>query len=129
MIGIWAEHAQTLLVVFGILAGLAFALPILLVPLTWARAFRWNLPQDTDLAIYFGRCLGVLAVVLAGFAVWAGSTGVGVEQIFQIMIPVFVGMTVVHVVGAIQRIQPVTETIEIVFWAALILLGLAFYPG
>lgn len=129
MIGIWAEHAQTFLVVFGILAGLAFALPILLVPLTWARAFRWNLPQDTDLAIYFGRCLGVLAVVLSGFALRAGFTGDGVEQIFQIMIPVFVGMTLVHVVGAIQRIQPMTETIEIAFWAGLILLGLAFYRG
>lgn len=129
MIGIWAEHAQAFLVVFGILAGLAFALPIFLVPLTWARAFRWKLPQDTDLAIYFGRCLGVLAVVLSGFALRAGFTGAGVEQMFQIMIPVFAGMTLVHVVGAIQRIQPVTETIEIAFWACLILLGLAFYPG
>lgn len=129
MIGIWAEHAQTFLVVFGVVAGLVFALPIFLVPLTWARAFRWNLPQDTDLAIYFGRCLGVLAVVLSGFALRAGFTGDGVEQIFQITIPVFVGMTLVHVVGAIQRIQPVTETIEIAFWAGLVLLGLAFYPS
>jgi len=45
------------------------------------------------------------------------------------MILVFVGMTLVHVVGAIQRIQPVTETIEIAFWAGLVLLGLAFYPS
>lgn len=129
MIGIWAEHAQTFLLAFGLVAGLAFAVPILLVPLTWARAFRWNLPQDTDLAIYFGRCLGVLAVVLAGFAIRAASTGTGVEQMFQIMIMVFVGMTVVHIVGAAQGIQPVTETVEIAFWAGLIALGLAFYPG
>ena len=129
MIGIWAEYAQTFLVVFGVVAGLVFALPIFLVPLTWARAFRWNLPQDTDLAVYFGRCLGVLAVVLSGFALRAGFTSDGVEQMFQIMIPVFVGMTLVHVVGAIQRIQPMTETIEIAFWAGLLLLGLAFYPG
>ena len=129
MIGIWAESARTFLLVFGIVAGLAFALPIFLAPLTWARMFRWNLPQDTDLAIYFGRCLGVLAVVLTGFVVRVGFTGEGVEQMFQIMIPVFVGMTVVHIVGAIQRIQPVTETIEIAFWAGLILLGLLFYPG
>jgi len=129
VIAIWAEHAQTFLVVFGVVAGLVFALPIFLVPLTWGRAFRWNLPQDTDLAIYFGRCLGVLAVVLSGFALRAGFTGDGVEQMFQIMILVFVGMTLVHVVGAIQRIQPVTETIEIAFWAGLVLLGLAFYPS
>jgi hypothetical protein len=128
VIGIWAEHAQAFLLVFGVAAGLAFALPIFLIPLTWARAFRWNLPQDTDLAIYFGRCLGVLAVVFAAFAVRAGLTGDGLELMFQIMIPVFVGMTLVHIVGAIQRIQPVTEMIEIGFWAILILLGLAFYP-
>lgn len=128
MIGIWAEHAQTFLVVFSILAALVFALPIFLVPLTWARVFRWNLPGDTDLAIYFGRCLGVLAVVLTGFALRAGFTGAGIEQLFQILILVFVGMTVVHIVGAIQRIQPMTETIEIGFWAVLVLLGLAFYP-
>lgn len=129
MIGIWAEHARTFLLVFGLVTGVAFALPILLVPLTWARAFRWNLPQDTDLAVYFGRCLGVLAVVLIGFALRAASTGSGVEQIFQIVIVVFVGMTIVHVVGAIQRVQPMTETVEIAFWAGLIALGLAFYPG
>lgn len=80
MVGVWSEHAQAFLVVFGIAAGLVFALPIFLTPLTWARAFRWNLPDDTDLAIYFGRCLGVLAVVLAGFSVYAGLTGHGVEQ-------------------------------------------------
>jgi hypothetical protein len=129
VIGIWAEHAQTFLVVFGILAAAAFALAIFLVPLTWARVFRWNLPQDPDLAIYFGRCLGVLAVVLTGFALRAGFTGAGVEQLFQILVPVFVGMTLVHIVGALQRIQPMTETIEIGFWAGLVLLALAFYPG
>ena len=129
MIGIWAAHAQTFLVVFGVVAGLVFALPIFLVPLVWARAFRWNLPADSDLAIYFGRCLGVLAVVLAGFSIRSGVTGVGVELMFQLMIPVFIGMTLVHIAGALQRIQPMTETIEIGFWAGLIFLGLAFYPG
>ncbi len=129
MIGVWAAHAQTFLLVFGVVAGLAFALPIFLVPLTWARAFRWNLPDDTDLAIYFGRCLGVLALVLSIFLIRAGLTGEGHRLLFQIMIPVFVGMTLVHIVGAIQRVQPMTETIEIGFWAGLILLGLAFYPG
>lgn len=87
------------------------------------------MPADTDLAIYFGRCLGVLAVALIVFVLRAGLTGDGLVQMFQIMIPVFVGMTLVHIVGAIQQIQPVTETIEIGFWAGLLLLGLLFYPG
>src|SRR5690349_11997698 len=129
MIGTWAEHATTFLLAFGAVAGVAFALPIFLMPLAWARAFRWKLPGDTDLAIYFGRCLGALALVLSAFTIRAGLSGEGVNLMFQIMIPVFVGMTVVHIVGAMQRIQPITETIEIAFWAGLILLGLLFYPG
>jgi hypothetical protein len=129
MIGIWAEHARTFLLVFAIVAGVAFALPIFLVPLTWARVFRWNIPDDADLAIYFGRCLGGIAVVLGGFSLRAALTGLGAEQMFQILIAVFTAMTLVHIVGAIQRIQPMTETIEIAFWAGLILVGLLFYPG
>ena len=129
MIGIWAEHARTFLLVFGIAAGLAFAVPIFLMPITWARAFRWNIPDDTDLAIYFGRCLGVLAVVLTLFVLRAGLTGDSLVLMFQIMIPVFVGMTLVHIWGALRRIQPMTETIEIAFWAGLVLLALLFYPA
>jgi hypothetical protein len=129
MVGIWSEHASEFLVGFGGLAGVVFALPIFLAPLTWARVFRWNLPDDTDLAIYFGRCLGVLAVVLSAFALCAGLSGDGMLLIFQIVIPVFALMTLVHIWGAIRRIQPVTETIEIGFWAGLVVLGLLFYPG
>lgn len=129
MRGIWAGHADAFMVVFGVVGGLAFALPILLVPLAWARAFRWRIPEDTDLAVYFGRCLGVLAAVLMSFAVRAGITGEGLTQMFQIAIPVFAGMTLVHVWGAIRRVQPITETIEIAFWGGLVLLAVLFFPG
>lgn len=117
------------MVAFGIVGGLAFALPILLAPLAWARAFRWRLPEDTDLAVYFGRCLGVVAAVLMSFALRAGFTGEGLTQMYQIAIPVFVGMTLVHVWGAVRRVQPITETIEIAFWGGLVLLAVLFYPG
>ncbi|HUP99766.1 MAG TPA: hypothetical protein VM093_04835 [Aeromicrobium sp.] len=129
MIGMWADGAQTFLLVFGIIGAVAFGLPIFLTPLAWARAFRWNLPDDTDLAVYFGRCLGVLALVLGAFVLRAGLTGEGMVFVFQFAIAVFVGMTLVHIWGAIRRIQPVTETIEIAFWAGLVLLGLLFYPA
>ena len=125
----WSEPASSFLLVFGLVAGIVFAIPILVAPLAWARAFRWNLPDDTDLAVYFGRCLGVLAVVLSAFAIRAGVTGDGVQQMFRIVIPVFVGMTLVHVWGAIRGTQPLSETIEIIFWAGLILLGLLFCPA
>lgn len=129
MIGMWAANAQTFLLVFGIIGGVAFAVPIFLMPLAWARAFRWNLPDDTDLAVYFGRCLGVLALALDGFVLRAALTRDGIGTVFQFVIATAVGMTLVHVWGAIRRIQPITETIEIGFWAGLVLLALLFYPG
>ena len=129
MIGMWGDGAQTFLLAFGLFGAVAFGLPILLTPLAWARAFRWNVPDDTDLAVYFGRCLGVLALVLNVFMVRAGLTGEGMVFVFQFAITVFVGMTLVHIWGAIRRIQPITETIEIAFWAGLVLLGLLFYPA
>ena len=129
MVGLWGGGAQQFLLVFGIVGGLAFALPLFLVPISWARVFRWSLPDDTDLAVYFGRCLGAVIVVLNYFVLRAALTGDGVELIFQIIIAIFALMTVVHVWGALQRIQPLTETLEIGFWAALVLLGLLFYPA
>ena len=129
MIGMMGEHAQTFLLVFGIIGGIAFALPIFVAPLAWARVFRWNLPEDTDLAVYFGRCLGVMALVLDAFVLRAAVTGEGTVWVFRFAIAVFAGMTLVHIWGAIRRIQPMTETIEIAFWAGLVLLGLLHYPG
>lgn len=129
MIGMWAEHVQTFLLVFGVIAGLTFSLPIFLMPITWAKAFRWNIPDDTDLAVYFGRCLGAVIVVINLFVIRAGITGEGVEWLLPLLVLIFAGMTIVHVWGAVQRIQPITETVEIAFWLALLALGLAFCPA
>ena len=38
-------------------------------------------------------------------------------------------LTLVHVVGVVQKVQPWTETAEIAFWAGLALLALLFYPA
>jgi hypothetical protein len=128
MLGLWGEAAPTYLVVTGVVSGALFAIPLFLMPLTWAGWFRWNLPVDTDLALYFGRCLGALALVVAALSLRAGLTGENVEVMFQILISAATLMVVVHVVGAIQRVQPMTETIEIGFWAAMAILGVLFYP-
>ena len=129
MIGAWSENADTFLVVFGIVGGLTFSLPIFLAPLAWARVFRWNLPDDTDLAVYFGRCLGAVILALNVFVLRAGINGEGEVVLYRVILAIFVGMTLVHIAGAIQRIQPITETIEIGFWALLVVLALLFYPG
>jgi hypothetical protein len=37
-------------------------------------------------------------------------------------------LTLVHIVGAVQRRQPWTETAEIVFWGAMTVGAVACYP-
>ncbi|MDX6234309.1 MAG: hypothetical protein QOH68_3406 [Nocardioidaceae bacterium] len=129
MLGLWAESAQTYLVIAGAVGGVAFAIPLFLMPLTWARAFRWNLPEDTDLALYFGRCLGALAVVVVALYLRAGLTGENLEVAFQVLILSATLMVLIHIVGAFQRVQPLTETIEIGFWLTMAVLGVLFYPA
>jgi hypothetical protein len=128
VLGIWSEYARTYLLVVGGLSTVAFALPLFLVPLRWARVLRWELPANANLAIYFGRCVGALALILAALAFRAALTGVGLEYTFQVIIAAAALMVVVHAWGALRRIQPLTETVEIVFWAALVALGVLFYP-
>lgn len=129
MIGIWRSHAQAFLLVLMLATSAAFALPIFLAPLAWARRFGWRIPDDTDLAVYFGRCLGAFILIVELLMLRAGLTGVGLVFTYQVLVAVAVLMTVVHIWGALQRIQPVSETLEIGMYAGLGLLALLFYPG
>jgi hypothetical protein len=128
MIGMYAEHSGTFLRVVSVATVLIFSLPICVAPLTWARIFRWQVDAKSDLALYFGRCLGVLALVMS----WAGWHAAGQAELQPFFFHMFIGlaalMVVVHIVGAMQKVQPWTETAEIPFWAGLALLGLLFYP-
>lgn len=128
MIGIWNEHAQTYLLVFSITTSLFFALPIFFKPLAWAKLMLWEIPKETDLAVYFGRCLGAFICIVELITLKAAITGVGLLFTFEMLIAVFVFMLVVHIYGAIKQIQPITETLENILWLVLLLLTLAFYP-
>jgi hypothetical protein len=129
MVGTWGSHAQAFLLVLMLATSAAFALPIFLAPLAWARRLGWRIPEHTDLAIYFGRCLGAFILVVELLMLRAVLTGVGLVFTFQVLIAVAVLMTIVHAWGALQRIQPVSETLEIIMYAALGLLAVLFYPG
>jgi hypothetical protein len=129
MIGVLAPHAQIFVLVLAGATTAFFAIPILVVPLKWARFMLWAVPDQTDLAIYFGRCLGAFVVVLEIFMIRAGLTGEGLIFVFQFMMLVWILMVSVHVVGAIQGAQPITETLEIGFWMFLIVLTAAFWPS
>ena len=129
MIGVWQVHAATYLIVAGIAMLLAFGIPLLVVPMTWARIFRWEIPPPGQLVTFLGRSLGLFVCVIGLYAVRVAAIPLAQPFFFELMLWLFVGMIGLHVYGAIKRAQPVTETIEIALWVALFLVTLAFYPA
>jgi hypothetical protein len=129
MIGVFGSYSATFLRAVAVLTLLLFSVPISLAPLAWARTFQWTVDVRPNLALYFGRCLGAVALVLS----CAGWYAAGHRYLQPFYFTMFIGtaalMTVVHIVGAMQRVQPWTENAEIPFWAGLALLGLVFFPG
>ncbi len=128
MLGLYAEHAGTFLRVLALLTAVPFSIPILVAPLAWARTLRWEVEARSDLALYFGRCLGAFALTLSCTAWYVAVHRELQPFFFAMLIAIFASMVVVHVVGAVQTVQPWTETAEIPFWGALTVLALLFYP-
>jgi hypothetical protein len=111
------------------LFGLAFALPLLLVPMRWARWFRWKLPAEGHLTEYFGRCLGAVAVAIVVACVRAAPAPAANLPLFELVIAAATLLTAVHVYGALRRAQPWTETAEIALYAAATAATLWVYRG
>ncbi|MDE0856063.1 MAG: hypothetical protein OSA97_16735 [Nevskia sp.] len=128
MLGLWSAYSQVFLIALVCVTSLVFALPIFLVPLSWARWFGWRIPQERDLAIYFGRCLGAFILIVEALMLRAGLSGVGLLFTFQVLLGVALMMVIVHVWGALLRIQPVSETLEIGMYGGMFLLAVLFYP-
>lgn len=128
MIGIWSSYADIYLIVAGIAMLAAFGLPLILVPMRWASLFRWDTSNPGNLVLFLGRSLGVFITVIALYAFKVSQTPSAMPFFFDLMLWTFVGMILLHVYGAIQKIQPVTETIEIGLWVILCLVTLCFYP-
>lgn len=129
MIGIWSAHAQTFMLVFAILAIVVFVIPMIFAPIFWARMLLWNIPEDTDLVVYSLRSLGSLGLVVLLITFRAATTGEGLLFVYELFVPFFALMVLVHLYGAIKKIQPITETLEIGFWLALLVLALCFMPA
>ena len=129
MIGLWNTHAQGYLLVLMAVTTVTFALPLFIAPLAWARLFHWRLPGETDLAVYFGRCLGAFVLIVDALMLRAGATGEGLGFTFQVLLAVATLMIIVHVWGALQRIQPITETLEVCMYAGIFILTILFYAS
>jgi hypothetical protein len=113
-----ASHsaASWFLVAMALSFGVVFALPLLFAPLAWARLFQWELPSSTDLTVYFGRCLGGVAVAICVSALRAASAPAAHLWLFDLIVVAGALLSGVHVWGALQRRQPWTETVEIAVW-------------
>lgn len=97
------------------------ALPLLFVPLTWARWFRWKLPEgSTDLTVYFGRCLGGVALTMLIAVAHAIPDPKRYYRLFDMVSVVCGVMILIHVYGGLRKIQPLTETLEIAVWALVL---------
>lgn len=128
MIGLWNAHSQDFLLWLCIATTLVFALPIFCVPLWWARWMGWRIPLETHLAIYFGRCLGAFILIVEALMLRAALTGEAMNVVFEMLAAVAVLMIAVHLYGAIRRIQPLSETLEIGFYSGMLALVLLCWP-
>ncbi|OGO29829.1 MAG: hypothetical protein A2Z16_13085 [Chloroflexi bacterium RBG_16_54_18] len=128
MIGIWQSYSDVYLYVVGVAMLAAFGIPLLVVPLRWSRVFRWEIPQPENLVVFLGRSLGIFCSLLAIFAFIAAGSPDAKPFYFDLMLSVLASMGALHVYGAIKKIQPVTETVEIILWVVLFLITLCFYP-
>lgn len=129
MLGYYAQYSKEYITSLMVVTTLFFALPIFIAPLAWARAVRWTIPEHQHLAIYFGRCLGAFILVVEATMLRSATTGTSFSYAFDILFLVFALMCVVHVYGALKRIQPITETLEIGLWVILFILNILFYPA
>ena len=129
MIGILQAFSGTYLLAAGIAMLAAFGLPLLIVPMQWARLMRWEIPAAATLATFLGRSLGVFLCVFAAYAIKAAFTPAAQLFFFELMLWLLVAMLGLHVYGALRKTQPITETIEIALWIVLILATLAFWPS
>ena len=104
-----------------------FALPLLLFPLHWARWFKWRVADDDNLALYFGRCLGGVALALSVGWFRAAMHPGAYPIVWEITIAAGALMTWVHILGALQKRQPWTETAEIGMYGLLTVAAYLIY--
>lgn len=105
------------LVAFAVAA--LVALPLLFAPLTWARVVGWRLPDDSDLTVYLGRCLGGVLTAIIVVTLRAAPQAAMHATLFHQIALIAAIMCAVHVVGALEGRQPWFETVEIGIYGAL----------
>jgi len=97
-------------------------------PFNFARTLRWRREPETDVALYFGRCVGALAVGYAAEGLRAAREPDGHKGWFRATEMGAWLLAAVHVRGMLERKQPLTETLEIPLWTAMAVGARKFTP-
>jgi hypothetical protein len=108
--------------------GPAFALPLLLDPYRWARAFGWRAEPETDVGLYFGRCLGALATASCVQAARASRDPVRHSSYYEFAEVAGWLLAAVHLRGLLEGRQPPIEHAEIVGYSAFAVAARRFRP-
>jgi hypothetical protein len=115
--------ARLYLRALGMLFLPVFALPLLLNPYGWARRFGWRREPETDVGLYFGRCLGAVATAICVHALRA-SREPAKHRPFLAMVELANWLlSLVHLRGLVERRQPPIEHAEVAGYAASALLA------
>jgi hypothetical protein len=105
-----------------------FALPLLLDPYRWARWFGWKQEPETDIGLYFGRCLGALATAGCVQAARAAHQPERHRSWFQFLEVAAWLLAAVHLRGLLERRQPPIEHAEVIGYSAAAVAARRFMP-
>lgn len=120
--------ARRLATIIAALFGPLFALPLLIDPYRWARAFGWRGEPETDVGLYFGRCLGAMATASCIQAARAARDPERHRSYFDFAELTGWLLAAVHLRGLLERRQPPIEHAEILGYSLFALAARRFAP-
>ena len=113
------RRSRAFLLVFAGVFLPVFALPLFIDPYWWADRFGWDTGAETDLGRYFGRCLGAVAIAVAGTALLASRDPGRYRAVFTIATVAGALLAIVHLRGLVEDAQPLVEHLETAGYAGV----------
>jgi hypothetical protein len=110
------DRARALLLVVGVLFLAVFGIPLFADPYWWAERFGWDTGPHTDVATYFGRCLGAVAIAISAVALRASRAPAEHRTLFDVLAIAAALLAVVHVRGLVEDSQPAVEHLEVLMY-------------
>ena len=108
--------------------GPVFALPLLIDPYRWSRAFGWRAEPETDVGLYFGRCLGAMATAACLQAARASRDPAAQGGFYEFAEASGWLLALVHLRGMAERRQPPIENAEVLGYSVFALAARRFSP-